>query len=323
MKAVIIRQTGGPDVLEVVDLPTPTPGPGQVLVRHEAIGLNFIDTYHRTGLYPIKLPATLGSEAAGAVAALGEGVAGLSVGDRVAYAQGAGAYADMNVIPAERLVRVPDQVSSHVAAASLLKGMTAEFLAERISPWLKPGDPVLVHAAAGGVGGILTQWLKQRGQLVIAAVGGAAKGKIAHDHGADHVLDYDTEDVAARVRDLTGGEGVRVVYDSVGKSTFEASLASLGKRGLMVCYGNASGPAPAIEPGRLARLGSLYLTRPTLFDYVASRQELETSASALFERIGAGDLKIEIGQTWPLADARKAHEALEGRATTGATVLIP
>jgi NADPH2:quinone reductase len=323
MKAVIIRQTGGPDVLEVVDQPTPTPGPGQALIRHEAVGLNFIDTYHRTGLYPIKLPATLGSEAAGVVEAVGEGVNTVKAGDRVAYAQGAGAYADMNVVAAERLVAVPDGVSFQVAAAALLKGMTAEFLADRISPWLKPGEPVLVHAAAGGVGGILTQWLKVNGQLVIAAVGGPAKAKIARDHGADHVLDYDKEDVAARVREITDGAGVRVVYDSVGKATFEASLASLGRRGLMVCYGNASGPPPAIEPTRLSRLGSLYLTRPTLWDYVATRADLEASAAALFDRIAKGSVKIEIGQTWPLVEARKAHEALEGRATTGATVLIP
>lgn len=323
MKAVVVSRTGGPEVLELIDRPTPDVGPGQVLIRHEAIGLNFIDVYFRTGLYPMKPPFTLGNEAAGVVEAVGEGVTRVKPGDRVAYAQGAGAYAELNVVAAERLVHVPDGISFHVAAAVLLKGMTAEFLAERIWPELKPGDPVLVHAAAGGVGGILTQWLKHKGYLVVAAVGGEKKAAIARGHGADHVLDYDREDVAARVREITGGAGVRVAYDSVGKATFEASLASLGKRGLMVCYGNASGPAPAIEPGRLNRLGSLYLTRPTLFDYVATPEALEASATALFDLIGRGVLRIDIGQSWPLADARKAHEALEARQTTGASLLIP
>jgi len=323
MRAVVVNHTGGPDVLQVVDRPTPAPGPGQALVRHEAIGLNFIDIYHRTGLYPMKTPFIPGSEAAGVVEAVGDGVTQVKPGDRVAYAGGQGAYAEMNVVAADRLVHVPIGISLHVAAASMLKGMTAEFLAERVWPALQPGDPVLVHAAAGGVGGILVQWLKHRGQRVIAAVGGEKKAAIARGHGADVVLDYDQEDVAARVRELTSGAGVRVVYDSVGKATFEASLASLGKRGLMVCYGNASGPAPAIEPGRLARLGSLFLTRPTLFDYIATPAELDAAAATLFGLIGKGAVKIDIGQTWPLADVRQAHEALEGRATTGATVLIP
>ncbi len=323
MRAVVVHQTGGPEALEFVDLPTPTPGPGQALVRHEAVGLNFIDIYHRTGLYPMKTPFTPGSEAAGVVDAVGDGVTQVKVGDRVAYAGAQGAYADMNVVPADRLVRLPESISFPVAAASMLKGMTAEFLADRIWPALKPGDPVLVHAAAGGVGSILVQWLKHRGQHVIAAVGGAAKAEVARGHGADEVLDYDREDIAARVRALTGGAGVRVVYDSVGKATFEASLASIGKRGLMVCYGNASGPAPAIEPGRLARLGSLFLTRPTLFDYIAAPADLDAAAASLFALIGAGAVKIDIGQTWPLAEVRAAHAALERRATTGATVLTP
>ena len=323
MKAVVVNHTGGPEVLELLDKPTPTPGPGQALIRHEAIGLNFIDIYHRTGLYPMKAPFTPGSEAAGVVETVGEGVTQVKAGDRVAYAGGQGAYAEMNVVAADRLVHVPAEISFHVAAASMLKGMTAEFLAERVWPALKPGDPVLVHAAAGGVGGILVQWLKHRGQYVIAAVGGDKKAAIARNHGADEVLNYDQEDVAARVREITAGAGVRVVYDSVGKATFEASLASLGKRGLMVCYGNASGPAPAIEPGRLARLGSLFLTRPTLFDYIATPAELDAAAATLFGLIGSGVVKIDIGQTWPLTEVRRAHEALEGRATTGATVLIP
>jgi len=322
MKAVIIEQTGGPEVLQLVERPTPTPTAGQVLVRQEAIGLNFIDIYHRTGLYPVKLPAVLGGEAAGVVEAIGDGVQRVVVGDKVAYALTSGAYAEMNVIDANRLVRVPDAVSSHVAAAALLKGMTAEFLAERLWP-LNPGDAVLVHAAAGGVGGILTQWLKHKGQTVIATAGGPAKGAIARSHGADHVIDYNCEDVAARVREITAGQGVRVAYDSVGRTTAEASLSSVGRRGLVVSYGNASGPMPAIEPGRLSRLGSLFLTRPTLFDYAATVDELDASAGALFQRIASGVIKIDIGQTWPLADVRLAHEALEGRATTGASLLIP
>lgn len=323
MKAIVVSQTGGPDVLERVERPTPSPAQGQVLVRHEAVGLNFIDIYQRTGLYPMQTPYIPGSEAAGVVEAVGEGVTRVKPGDRVAYATAPGAYAEMNVVAADKLVLVPDDVSFHVAAAAMLKGMTAEFLAERILPALAPDDFVLVHAAAGGVGGILVQWLKHRGHRVIAAVGGEAKAAIARRHGAEAVVDYGHEDLAARVREITGGAGVRVVYDSVGKDTFEASLASLGKRGLLVCYGNASGPPPAIEPGRLSRLGSLYLTRPTLFDYVATPGELDAAASALFRMIGLGAVKIDIGQTWPLAEVQKAHQALESRATTGATVLIP
>jgi NADPH2:quinone reductase len=323
MRAVIVSHTGGPEVLELVDKPTPTPGPGQALIRHAAIGLNFIDIYHRTGLYPMKTPFTPGSEASGVVEAVGEGVAQAKPGDRVAYAGSQGAYAEMNLVAADRLVHLPADVPFELAAASMLKGMTAEFLAERVWPALQPGDPVLVHAAAGGVGGILVQWLKHRGQHVIAAVGGAKKSAIAKGHGADAVLDYDSEDIAARVRELTGGAGVRVVYDSVGKATFEASLASLAKRGLMVCFGNASGPAPAIEPGRLARLGSLYLTRPTLFDYIATTAELDAAAAGLFGLIGDGALKIDIGQSWPLSEVSQAHAALETRKTVGATVLIP
>lgn len=320
MKAIVVSKTGGAEVLELVDRDTPKPGPGQALIRHHAIGVNFIDIYYRTGLYPMKLPAVLGSEAAGVVEALGEGASGVKVGDRVTFTGGQ-TYAEFSVQPADRLVHLPEAISFETAAASLLKGMTAEFLAERIWPALKPGEPVLVHAAAGGVGGILVQWLKDRGQTVIAAVGGEKKAEIARAHGADHVIDYDGEDVAARVRELTGGKGVPVVYDSVGKATFEASLNSLARRGLLVSYGNASGPAPAIEPGRLSRLGSLYLTRPTLFDYVATRQELEAASAALFDRIARGVVKVEIGQSWPLAEAREAHEALESRRTTGASVL--
>jgi NADPH2:quinone reductase len=323
VKAIEVAETGGADVLTLVERPNPKPGRGQALVRHEAIGLNFIDIYFRTGLYPMKTPFTPGSEAAGVVEAVGEGVSHVQPGDRVAYAQGAGAYADYAVVAADRLVPVPEGVTLRTAAAALLKGMTAEFLAERIWPSLEPDDPVLVHAAAGGVGGLLTQWLTHKEYVVIAAVGGAAKAEIARRYGAAHVLDYDQDDVSARVREITAGAGVRVVYDSVGKVTFEASLNSLGKRGLLVCYGNASGPPPAVEPGRLQRLGSLFLTRPTLFDYVATPDALQASARALFHMIQTGALKVDIGQTWPLAEARQAHDALEGRKTTRASLLIP
>ncbi len=323
MKSIRINQVGGAEVLELVDTPTPVPGPGQALVRHEAIGLNFIDIYFRTGLYPMTLPYTPGSEAAGVVDSVGTGVSRVKPGDRVAYAQGIGAYAETSVVAADRLVQIPSSVSSQTAAAALLKGMTAEFLAGRICPWLAAGDTVLVHAAAGGVGGILTQWLKHRGLQVIATAGGEKKTAVASRHGADHVIDYDRDDVAKRVREITGGSGVRVAYDSVGRATFEASLASLGKRGMMVSFGNASGAPPAIEPARLSRLGSLYLTRPTLFDYVTTTEALDASAARLFELIGAGVIKVDIGQTWPLAEARKAHEALESRATSGASLLIP
>ena len=323
MKAIVVNQTGGAEVLEWTDHPTPSVGPGRALIRHEAVGLNFIDVYHRSGLYPLKTPFILGNEAAGVVEAIGEDVTRVKVGDRVAYAQGGGAYAEMNAVATDRLVHLPEDISFHVAAASLLKGMTAEFLAERVWPALRPGDPVLVHAAAGGVGGILVQWLKAKGQIVIATAGGDAKLKIAQAHGADHLIDYNKEDIAARVREITHGLGVAVAYDSVGKATVESSLASLATRGLLVCYGNASGPAPAIEPNRLSRLGSLYLTRPTLFDYVAAAEALDAAAKALFDRIASGVVKVEIGQTWPLAEARKAHEALESRKTTGATILIP
>jgi len=323
MKAIVISTTGGPDVLEIAERPTPSPGPKQALVRHEAIGLNFIDIYYRTGLYPTKLPYTPGSEAAGVVEAIGDEVTRVRPGDRVAYAGGQGAYAEYNAVDADRLVRVPPAVPLHVAAAAMLKGMTAEFLADRICPALAPNDWTLVHAAAGGVGGILVQWLKHRGLRVIASAGGPSKTAIARDHGADAVIDYEQEDIPARVREFTGGHGARIVYDSVGKATFEQSLASLGRRGMLVCYGNASGPPPAIEPIRLMRLGSIYLTRPTLFDYVATPAELDTAAASLFAMIEDGAVKVPIGQTWPLADARKAHEALESRATTGATILVP
>lgn len=322
MRAVRFEKTGGPEVLELVDVDVPEPKPGQVRVRHEAIGINFIDTYHRTGLYPVKLPCTPGGEAAGVVEALGEGVTSLKVGDRVAYSGGFGAYAEANVVAADRAVRIPDGVDSRTAAASLLKGMTVEALLCRTYP-VKAGETILVHAAAGGVGQIMVQWAKAIGAEVIATVGSEAKAARAQELGADHVILYREQDVAAEVRRITGGKGVPVAYDSVGKDTFEGTLGSLARRGLFVTFGNASGPVPPFAPGRLAQGGSLYLTRPTLFDYIVTAEELAASAGALFEMIGSGKVKIEVGQTFELAEARRAHEALEARKTVGASLLIP
>jgi len=321
MKAAQISTTGGPDVLRMVDLPDPVPGAGEILIRQAAIGLNFIDTYRRTGLYPVPLPAVLGSEGAGIVEAVGADVVRFKVGDRAAYAGGLGAYAERVVMPADRAVRLPANVDLRIAAASMLKGMTAEFLT-RIWP-VSAGDVVVVHAAAGGVGGILTQWLKHLGVTVIATVGTEAKAQIARTNGCDHVIMANDPDIAGKVRGFTDGKGVTVVYDSVGKDTLEASLASLAKRGLLVSFGNASGPVPPVAPLRLSQAGSLFITRPTLFDYIATTEELDRSAAALFEVIGSGAVRIDIGQEWPLADVAEAHKALEARRTTGATLLIP
>jgi NADPH2:quinone reductase len=321
MLAIQATQAGGPDVLEAVDLPVPSPGPGQILVRHQAVGLNFIDTYHRSGLYPMKMPAVLGLEAAGIVETLGEGVTRFAVGDRVAYNGTLGAYSQAAVVPADRAVKVPDAVSLEVAAAVLLKGMTAEFLVRRCFH-VKQGDVVLIHAAAGGVGQILVQWCKTLGATIIATVGSEPKAAIARELGADHVILYGQEDVAARVAELTGGKGVAVVYDGVGKDTFDASLKSLARRGVLATFGNASGPVAPFTPLELSGK-SLFVTRPRLFDYIATTQELDESAEALLAVLASGAVKIDIGQTFPLAEARAAHEALEGRRTTGATLLIP
>ena len=323
MRAVQAKAAGGREVLEVVDVERPEPAAGQILIRHEAIGLNFIDIYQRSGLYPMKYPARLGVEAAGVVEAIGEGVTRFKVGDHAAYAGGSsGGYAEFATIAADRAVIVPKGVSTEMAAACLLKGMTVEFLLRRTFH-VKQGQTILVHAAAGGVGSIMTQWAKALGATVIGAVGSEEKVEIAKRQGCAHVIRYDTDDVAARVKEITGGVGVPVVYDSVGKATFEASLNSLAKRGMLVTFGNASGPAPAIEPLRLSRGGSLFLTRPTLFDYIATTEELDESAKALFEVLATGKVKVDIGQRFPLAEAAAAHEALEGRKTTGSTVLIP
>ena len=321
MKAVRITRHGGPEVLELAEIPEPEPRAGEVRVRHRAIGLNFIDTYQRTGLYPVKLPATLGMEAAGEVEAVGEGVSRLSVGDRVVYQGQPGAYAEANVVKAERAVKLPDDVSFDTAAAVFLKGLTAEFLT-RIRP-LQRGDWVWVHAAAGGVGSILAPWLADMGMRVIGSVGSRAKADRARTNGCEAVVVYGDGDPVAEVRELTGGAGVQVSFDSVGKDTLDMSLKALARRGLLVSFGNASGPARAVEPLELSRGGSLFLTRPTLFDYVASPGELDAAAGRLFAVLERGAVKADIGQTFPLAEARAAHEALEGRRTTGATLLLP
>jgi NADPH2:quinone reductase len=322
MRAIRFETTGGPDVLQAVEIETPTPGPGQILVRHQAIGINFIETYQRTGLYPVKLPAIPGGEAAGVVEALGEGVTRFKVGDRVGTTNAGGAYAEASLVRADRAVAIPDGISMEVAAAVLLKGMTTEAFVRRTYP-VKAGETVLVHAAVGGVGQIMTQWLKAIGATVIATVGSEAKAEKARALGADHVILYREQDVAAEVRRITNGAGVPVAYDSVGKDTFEGTLASLARRGLFVSFGNASGPVPPFAPARLAGGGSLYLTRPTLVDYIATVEELDESAGLVFDMVASDKIEIEIGQTFALGDARKAHEALESRATVGASLLIP
>lgn len=323
MKGIRLAANGGPEVLDLVDLPDPVPGPGQVLVRQTAIGVNYIDTYHRSGLYPLRLPSGLGMEGAGEVLAAGEGVTRFAPGDRVAFASGPiGAYAELHAVDAARAVAIPGGVDDRTAAAALLKGMTAEFLLRRCRP-VATGETILIHAAAGGVGQIMVQWAKALGAVVIATAGNAAKAARVRDLGADHVILYGEQEVAVEVRRITGGAGVPVAYDSVGAATFEGTLASLARRGVFVSFGNASGPPPAVEPGRLMRMGSLFFTRPTLGDYVATTEDLDASAAAVFGRIAAGEISIEIGQTFPLSQARAAHEALESRQTVGSTLLIP
>ncbi|MEO3954997.1 quinone oxidoreductase [Chromobacterium piscinae] len=322
-QAIVFAETGGPEVLRLQNAEIGPPGPGQARVRHTAIGVNFIDTYQRSGLYPLPLPSGLGSEAAGVVEAVGEGVAGIAPGDRVAYAGGPlGAYSTERLIAAEHLVKLPDGVSDETAACAMLQGMTVEYLVQRTFP-VQPGQTVLWHAAAGGVGQIALQWLSAMGVHVIATVGSEAKAEIARGLGAAHVILYREEDVAARVREITGGKGVPVAFDSVGKDTFEASLNSLSPRGMMVTFGNASGPVPALAPLELTKRGSLFLTRPRLGDYIATRAELEASSAALFRRLRDGTVKLAPSHRYPLAEAAQAHRDLEARRTTGSVILLP
>jgi NADPH2:quinone reductase len=320
---IVIRRTGGPEVLEREDLGSLEPGPGELLVRHEAIGLNFIDIYHRTGLYPVTLPSGLGGEAAGVVEAVGEGVEAFAPGDRVTYlSRIPGAYATHRVVPADRTIALPEGISSETAAATLLKGCTAEYLIHRCGK-VQSGDTILVHAAAGGVGSILVPWLKAVGAVVIAHAGSADKASRARALGADHALSCGLEELAEQVRSLTGGEGAKIVLDGVGAASWKASLASIARRGLLVTYGNASGPVPPFAPAELTAAGSIFLTRPTLFDYTATQDELRLSAGRLFEAIGKGVVPVHINARFPLAEAADAHRALESRTTTGSTVLMP
>jgi NADPH2:quinone reductase len=323
MLAIQIEHTGGPEVLAPHDLPDPQPGPGQIRIRHGAVGLNYVETYQRRGIYPMTLPVVLGQEAAGTVDAIGDGVTRFRVGDRAAYASGSsGAYAELAVLGEGRAVKLPDDVSDETAAAVMLKGLTVEMLVRRCYA-LKPGQTILVHAAAGGVGGLLVQWAKAIGATVIGTAGSPEKITLAKQHGADHAIPYDREDWPELVRALTLGRGVDVAYDGVGKATMEGSLKALAKRGWLIVYGAASGPAPPIDPLTLMRGGSLVLTRPTLYDYVADTAELDTAAEALFAALRAGAVKPEIGQRFALKDAADAHRALEARATIGSTLLIP
>ncbi|MHA6769261.1 quinone oxidoreductase family protein [Sphingobium ummariense] len=316
---MVVRTHGGPEVIEREAFDPGLPKQGEVLVAQDAVGLNFIDTYYRTGLYPADLPLTLGSESAGFVAAVGPGVTGFDVGDKVGCASGLGAYATHRVVPADRLVRIPDGVSTQDAAAMMLKGMTACYLAEDTIN-LAAGQTALVHAAAGGVGSVLVPWLRDKGVIVIAHSGSAEKAAMVN---AEHSLHGPLEQLADAVRDLTGGIGVDVVYDGVGKDSWSASLASLKRRGLMVSYGNASGAVPPISLLDLSRGGSLYVTRPTLFDYIATAEELARTADRLFDRMQRGVVKAVIGQRFALSDAADTHRALEARQTTGSTILLP
>ena len=321
-RAIRIHETGGPQVLTWEPVEVGAPGPGEALIAQTAVGLNFIDVYHRTGLYPVpSMPAIIGNEAAGVVEAVGVDVTEVAPGDRVAYCMNIGGYTERRLIPARALVRVPDGVSDRQAAAMMLKGCTVRYLLKQTYA-VQPGDTILFHAAAGGCGLIACQWAKHLGATVIGTVSTPAKAELARAHGCDHVINYTEENVAERVRELTGGEGLPVVYDSVGQATFAQSLDCLRPRGLMVSFGNASGPVREFNPAQLAFKGSLYLTRPTLATHIATREALETTASDLFDVVASGVVKVEINQTWPLADAARAHRDLEARRTTGSTVLL-
>jgi len=322
MKAIRIHAHGGPEVLRLEDVSDPGPGSGEVLVRVEAIGVNFIETYQRTGAYRIELPATPGTEAAGTVAAVGADVTDFRVGDRVATVDARGAYAELAVVPADRLIRLPDAVSAQHGAAVMLQGMTAHYLACSTYP-LKTDDTCLVHAAAGGVGLLLCQIAARRGARVIGTTSSDAKAALAREAGAREVIRYDTQDFEAEVKRITGGKGVQVVYDSVGETTFDKSLRSLAPRGMMVLFGQSSGAAAPFDPQSLNRLGSLFLTRPKLGDYVASRAELQQRAGDVLSWVSDGTLRVRIDRATPLANAADAHRALESRSTTGKVLLIP
>lgn len=321
-KAVRYHKNGGPDVLQLDDVAVGEPGAGQARIRHTAIGVNFIDTYQRSGLYPMPLPAVAGNEGAGVVEAVGQGVANLRPGDRVAYTNQVGSYCEVRLVQADRMVKIPEGISDEQAASMMLKGMTVQYLIHRTYA-VKPGDTVLWHAAAGGVGLIACQWLKALGVTTIGTVGSDEKAELAKAHGCAHVIVYTRENFVERVKEITGGKGVPVVYDSVGKTTWEGSLECLRPRGLMVSFGNASGAVPPVNIGSLAPKGSLYVTRPTLVTYIASRAELEETSASLFDAVKSGKVKIETTGRYKLADAAQAHRDLEGRKTTGSIVLLP
>ncbi|MCB1825518.1 MAG: quinone oxidoreductase [Candidatus Competibacteraceae bacterium] len=323
-KAIRIHEYGGPEVLRWEEVEVGEPGPGQLRVRHGAVGLNYIDVYHRTGLYPLpSLPWTLGMEGAGQVEAVGEGVTEFKPGDRIAYASPpVGAYAEARLIPADRVVALPGAIDDRTAAAMMLQGMTAQYLLRRTYR-VQAGDAILLHAAAGGVGLIASQWARHLGATVIGTVGNDEKAELARAHGCHHVIVYSRENFVERVREITGGQGVAVVYDSVGKETFMGSLDCLRPLGMMVSFGNASGPVPPFEPGILAAKGSLFFTRPSLMAYTAQREDLLASAAELFEVVSSGAVRIEVRQTYPLAETARAHRDLEARKTTGSTVLLP
>ena len=323
MKAIRISETGNPSVMKLVDVEVPAPGAGEVRVRHKAIGLNYIDTYHRSGLYPVPLPSGIGLEAAGVVEEVGPGVTGFKVGDRIAYGTGAlGAYAEMRNLKANRITKLPPGISDETAAGMMLKGMTVRYLL-RATYKVQRGETILLHAAAGGVGLILSQWARALGVEVIGTVGSEEKMAIARAHGCAHVINSGTENVVARVKEIIGGKGVPVVYDGVGQATLMTSLDCLRPRGLLVSFGNASGPVKAFDLGLLAAKGSLYVTRPTLMAYTASDEDLAETAADLVAMVESGKVEIPVNQRYGLADAVKAHEDLEARRTTGTTVLLP
>ncbi|MNF31519.1 Quinone oxidoreductase 1 [compost metagenome] len=323
-KAVRFYETGGPEVLRFEDVEVGDPGPGQVRLRHVAVGLNYADTYFRNGTYPIPMPNGMGVEAAGVVQAVGEGVTNVAVGDRVTYTgflNTLGAYSTERLIPAAPLIKLPETISFETAAAMTMRGLTSSYLLRRIYDF-KPGDTILLHAAAGGVGLIVSQWAKLLGLTVIGTVSTDAKGEVATAHGCDHIINYSHENFTQRVRELTDGVGVNVVFDSVGKTTFMGSLDSLKRRGLLVCVGTASGPIPAFEPAQLAMKGSLFVTRPALADYIADPAEKADLAGELFDHVGSGRIKIEINQHYNLQDAVQAHRDLEARKTTGSSIFV-